>query len=748
MLDRSSSTHELESAVEDFYKHFPYPLIDEFASQFALDFEMHCARKFKKAPSPLLSEAIAVAVVDLYAYEAPKLTFERRTWFIDPVVDPARYRDHLLGLLKFKEKNHHDRLAAFKELLTAVFEPLIAALPPAACITAEHEPRESPTQPLYSMLHDLKGTIEAMLAPYAKVAEELEEYDDGRMGAVFAKFIIENIKQRKPPLADTPVGELFDAQISVVPEEPEELPLPPEIPLPVRFQGQWVIGTPGTGKTQLFQFMLSRDLDLVAQGKASIVVLDPTGVEGGRQPSLIHNLITLQRFAPGGDLHGKLVYIDPQDRSHTLPINLLSLRASLDDEEAVSSAISSYLSIMGGLMGQPLTNFQEPVFRFAVQVALAFPNPNLSTLREIIALPPPMAKGAEPPPKIYEQVLHKLDPDVAAYMREVYDTDGPKRSRTEILNRLYTLSSDPMFRRLFHGSETKIDFSDEINQPKVIVINAARDYLQSFTELYGRYFLALITQAGERRSSQSIPCFIYIDECDEFVASDQNASKILLKLRRKNMALILGNQLVSRITDASVQQSFLGTAIKFVNADHDSALDLAKAMNCITDAGRPDPSFLQNRPSLNFAFHLRGQMPKPVAVQVPGGFMESQPHMTDAEFARVRQEIRDRYYVPTGRAEIAATTATPPPQKEESTSDLLARGYQALAVLTQRGEWAKVKELKASIANLEERLETERNFSDASGPILKHVLKDDLARQPVPPEVDAEDHSEGGTGWR
>lgn len=66
----------------------------------------------------------------------------------------------------------------------------------------------------------------------------------------------------------------------------------------------------------------------------------------------------------------------------------------------------------------------------------------------------------------------------------------------------------------------------------------------------------------------------------------------------------------------------------------------------------------------------------------------------------------------------------------------------------QRGEWAKVKELKASIASLEERLEMERNFSDASGPVLKHLLKEDLARQPVQPEVDVEDHSEGGTGWR
>src|SRR4051812_39658224 len=78
-------------------------------------------------------------------------------------------------------------------------------------------------------------------------------------------------------------------------EEPE----PPKIPLSPRFEGMWVVGLPGTGKTQLFQHLIGLDLDLVAESKASIIVLDPTGDEPG---TLIHNLTRLKRFAPGGDL--------------------------------------------------------------------------------------------------------------------------------------------------------------------------------------------------------------------------------------------------------------------------------------------------------------------------------------------------------------------------------------------------------------------------------------------------------------
>ena len=737
--DRNSRTSELEAAVVEFYADFPYPPIPDFASQFAFDFELHCARKFRRAPPRSLSEEIAVAASELYAYEAPAFTFEPQT-HIDAVAH-ARYRDFLLAILKFKERSHSYRLHAFKELLTEVFEPLVTALPSTICITADNVPAETPSTALNAVIADPKPVIEAMLLPFSKALEDDQLFHDGQMGSRFGALIADRIHRRLPLAVDTPFQALLEARVPVPAEKVEDPPEPPELPLSLRFQGQWVIGMQGTGKTQLFQFMLSRDLDMVAQGKASIVVLDPTGDQEGR---LIHNLISLQRFAPGGDLHGKLVYIDPKDRGYTLPINLLSLRANSDDEEAISSAISSYLSIMGGLMGQPLTNFQEPVFRYAVQAALAFPNPTLSTLRDIL----------QPHSKAYEQVLPKMHPDVRAYFQQVYDTEGPRRSRTEILNRLFTLSSDPKFRRLFNAAETRIDFFEEINQPKVIVINASRDYLQSLTELYGRYFLALITGAGEHRASMPmgtpLPCFLYIDECDEFVANDPNAAKILLKLRGMRMALILGNQLVSRITDTSVQESFLGTAIKFVNANSGSARALAEEMNCVTEAGRIDTSFLVARPALNFAFHIRGQMPKPIAVQVPYGILESQPRMTSAEFGQVRGEIRERYYVSTDAGHVSQVPAAAPEQEDEP-ARLLAQAYQSLAALTQRGEWEKVRELKASIALLEEQVAALQQAPAVSPPLAtkdaepeRHVADAQPEAKPQPSSITTEASSD----WR
>jgi hypothetical protein len=759
-MDRNSPTTELEDEALRLWSVNPYPSAEDFSRRFIRAVMAYCKTHF--AAYPVAPITVALLEIAEHFYEGEqrcKYLFTARERFDDPV-ERGRYRDALLNLIKVGRETPESWLVAFIDHMLFVYDPFIRALPEWALVPKLEVDAETtaPTALIIEHIDDVGAVVDKMIThsfiefPYSSLILdalkqhliELGEKVQGRGDPIMAD------EYRGPPHeivnrflgADSPLGSLFYTAVPLPQEEPEEdaVPEPPEISLSVRFQGQWVIGTQGTGKTQLLQLQLSRDLDMVAQGKASIVVLDPTGDKQGR---LIHNLITLKRFAPGGDLHGTLIYIDPQDRGYTLPINLLSLRANFDDEESIGSAISSYLSIMGGLMGQPLTSFQEPVFRYAVQAALAFPNPTLATLRDIL----------QPNAKIYEQVLPKLHPDVRAYFQQVYDTEGPRRSRSEILNRLFTLSSDPKFRRLFSATETKIDFFDEINQPKVIVINASRDYLQSLTELYGRYFLALITGAGERRASMAmgtpIPCFIYIDECDEFVANDPNASKILLKLRGMRIALILGNQLVSRITDSSVQESFLGTAIKFVNANSASARALAEEMNLVTEAGRIDTSFLVARPALNFAFHIRGQMPKPIAVQVPYGVLESQPHMTDAELAQVRGEIRTRYYVPSdaaaGRPPAVQALSDEP---EQHPAQLLAAAYQQLAAHTQRGEWEKIRRLKASIALLEARVDGLQGANDLprNNAQLGKAAAD--TQNAPEPQRSGNGSTEGSSDWR
>ena len=192
-------------------------------------------------------------------------------------------------------------------------------------------------------------------------------------------------------------------------------------------------------------------------------------------------------------------------------------------------------------MRQPLTPFQEPVLRYAIQAAMMFPHPTLATLREILAVHPPATKTYTPPPPIYEKILHKLDPDTQEYFRSTYDTQGPRNSRSEVLNRISTMTSRMRFRRIFNGKTTKLNIASLINEPNVIVINAARSSLESLTEVYGRYFLRSFGMPG------------LLDRLDAFRVLFMSTSAISLSqtIRLRRISSLVSGKRTSRSCSAT-----------------------------------------------------------------------------------------------------------------------------------------------------------------------------------------------------
>jgi hypothetical protein len=456
--------------------------------------------------------------------------------------------------------------------------------------------------------------------------------------------------------ARPPIDETWRGRVQQHDEDHQSYELP-ELPLDKRFEGMWVIGRQGSGKTQFFKRQAGIDLDMVAAGDASLVVIDPVGCHPAvyrnskrvSPATLIHTLTRLRRFYNGGDLEGRLIYIDPSDKQYTIPINLFSLRPELDDEDAIDAATDSYISIITGLMRQPLTPFQEPVLRYAVQAAMAFPNPTLATLREILAVQPPATKTYTPSPPVYQKILHKLEPDTQEYFRTTYDTQGPRASRSEVLNRLSNMTSSFKFRRIFGANKSTLDMAQLINEPNVIVINAARASLKSLTEVYGRYFLSMIRDAGLARPSGCIPCFVYVDECHQYIADDPITADIIFSLRQKNVALMLGNQSTRQIINKLTLDALLSTSIKLVNVrEADGARMLAESMGYVDDNDRPIFRPLMARAPLNFAYH-DSTTEAPVPYKFEPGILEAQPAMTEAEFAEIYEDIRSRFYEPVQR---------------------------------------------------------------------------------------------------
>ena len=95
-------------------------------------------------------------------------------------------------------------------------------------------------------------------------------------------------------LDGTPLLQLLDFTVAI------------DLPQATRFEHMHIVAGSGHGKTQTLQQLILHDLDAVAAGEASIIVIDS-------QSDLINNIAGLEMFAPGQPLSDRLVLIDPTD---------------------------------------------------------------------------------------------------------------------------------------------------------------------------------------------------------------------------------------------------------------------------------------------------------------------------------------------------------------------------------------------------------------------------------------------------
>jgi len=669
-MDRNSATADLEAAVEEFYETFPYPQVPDFGSQFAIDFELHCAHKFKRAPPQALSEEIAGLVALLYQYEAPAFVFERETH--SESVAHARYRDKLLATLKFKDKDHARRLREFTYVLTVVFEPLVAALPAQVCITADNDPPEQPTVPLISLLPDFKAVLTAMLTPFTGAAEHDDYWHDGTMGACFGAFIGANLKNRKSPIADTPLIAFFDAQVPALPEEKE-----PEIGEPQIDERDWyshalLLAQPGAGKTNAIRWRITQLIPQIRDGKASLIVLDPKGV-------LTHEMLTLGRRQ---GLEDRTVFIDPEHAP--VSVNLFT-------RDGTTNETIARLSRVLGTLTTDLTPMQRDNLTFALRALFAMSDsPTLTGLRRILR----EGKGA--------LQMDKLSPVVQEYFEYGFkEPDG-----RFILARLNSLLSNEIFETLFSEERPSYDIGADMQAGRLIVINSG-----SAEALYGRFWIEEIARTIKPRIAmlgRQLPTTLIIDEAPTFVAEDRHFAEILDTAREARLGIFIAAQHMAQIRDPHVTNSLYNCALKFVARTNADIHNLCRSM------GTTEPDFLGTVPQYHFAFHSPA-LQSAVLVKLPL-----------VEFARARQEDIAFF---TGRKPEPEPELkrTPPRDDEPNVQELaLADTYAQLALAIRRGNTARAVELQdhidarassatervAALSPLAAILETRRIFED------------------------------------
>ncbi|MEM9761642.1 MAG: ATP-binding protein [Pseudomonadota bacterium] len=555
-------------------------------------------------------------------------------------IEAARYRDQLARLGQAR----HDRVMLYEALATisASLAPIASAAP-----RLEGDVLVEVTQ----FLHPLGAAVQNVIAPYFAESDYqhfkgLREQLDLNLQRTHRTQPIFPRDYKGEDVVDTYLGGTLLADLF-------RLKTPFAIPAERRFEHLHMVAGSGHGKTQTLQYFIAQDLPAVARGDRSVVVIDSQG-------DLIANLLRARHLPPE-----RIVLIDPEDIEWPVALNLfavgqerLSRYSELERERLTNSIIELYDFVLGSLLSAGMTAKQSVVFRYVTRLMFYIPGATIHTLRELME---PGGSAA------YQAQIAQLDPTARRFFETEFDSKEFAATKTQVLRRLYGVLENRTFERMFAKPASRFDMFEELGAGKLILINTAKSLLkEQGTEIFGRFFIALIAQAAQERATlpaaERLPAFVYIDEAQDYF--DQNISVILSQARKYRVGMTMAHQYLGQLS-SGLQEAFeANTAIKLAGGV--SARD-ARALAGQLSA---DPDHIQRQPKGTFATSIRGLTERAVPLSFPFLALERLPRATRAETDAIRQHSRERYAEPwrdtVDRSDTAKPEATDRPQEKRS----------------------------------------------------------------------------------
>ena len=325
--------------------------------------------------------------------------------------------------------------------------------------------------------------------------------------------------------------------------------IPLTIPSDVRFEHMHIVAGSGHGKSQTLQYLIAEDLEAVAAGERSVVVIDSQG-------DLINNIKQLKAFAPGEPLHERIVIIDPTDVAFPVSLNLFDVGQSrlegydaLERERLTNSILELYDFVLGSLLDAGMTQKQSVIFRYVTRLMLHIEDATIHTLVSL------MEEGSHIE---FAADIDKLSGTARRFFKTEFAGKEFVQTRKQVLRRLWGILENQTFERMFSHPRSKLDLFTELNAGKIILINTAKDLLkENGTQIFGRFFIALIAQAAQERatlpSGKRLPTHVYIDEAADYF--DRNIGLILSQARKYNVGMTLAHQYLGQL-DTKLQEAF------------------------------------------------------------------------------------------------------------------------------------------------------------------------------------------------
>jgi hypothetical protein len=272
------------------------------------------------------------------------------------------------------------------------------------------------------------------------------------------------------------------------------------------------------------------------------------------------------------------------------------------------------------------------------------PNANIRTLLDVF-------KHGEN----YMHEMGQLDPVEADFFRDQFFEKHYTATKQQIAQRLHGILKNKTFRRIFENTKSKLNFSNLINKPSVILVNTSKYHLGSEgSAIFGRFILTLITMAIYQRArtpeEKRRAIYLYVDEGGDY-GNDKAFTQIISQCRKYKAGLIFCNQYLRQLSD-EVLGAMLACAIKCVS----NLEDPAETRKMAASLRVPDDFIRQlkkDATGAEWALYVRGQ--NTIQARVPFGILEAKEKRVDYE--AFREDNRKKYCTkPKDTVEVRRTT--------------------------------------------------------------------------------------------
>ncbi|MEM7241810.1 MAG: ATP-binding protein [Pseudomonadota bacterium] len=528
-------------------------------------------------------------------------------------VEGARYRDQLAKL--GQARNDRVMTLSALETISQSLATIAEAVPP-----IEGDVLVEVTQ----FVHPLGQAVQNIIAPFFEDTDynhfkELRRQLDANLHKTHRTNPVFPKDYKGDDVVDTYLSGTLLAELF-------KLKSPFTIPERSRFEHTHIVAGSGHGKTQTLQYFIAKDLEDVLHQDKSVIVIDSQG-------DLINTILKAKHLPPD-----RIVLINPEDIQYPVSLNLFSVGQSrletydqLERERLTNSIIELYDFVLGSLLAAGMTSKQSTLFRYVTRLMFQIPDATIHTLRDLMEV-----GGTEK----YQEHIEKLEGTPRRFFETEFDSKEFAATKTQVLRRLYAVLENQTFERMFSHPVSKFDMFEEMNAGKLILINTAKSLLkEQGTEIFGRFFVALIAQAAQERatlpSQDRLPVMVYVDEAQDYF--DKNIGIILSQARKYKVGMVMAHQYLGQL-NSGLQEAFeANTSIKLAGGVS------ARDARVLAGQMATMPDKVQDQPKGTFTTFVRGLTQTAVPISFPFFVLEKSDKTTKEERDAIRQHSREAY---------------------------------------------------------------------------------------------------------